>query len=142
MQAYKIALGLFMFNWIFCMFSAVPFWGSAYDLGSPISLTEGVYTYEINTTNETFAPGYFEEVLNITTDFVNYQPTDIANIGLLEAVLMVISAFAKSTALLPLFMSELGIPLLLNLPITAGVWFTYGWGLLQFVRGMGDKSMR
>jgi hypothetical protein len=30
----------------------------------------------------------------------------------------------------------------LNLMITGGCWFTYGWGIMQFVRGVGDKTIR
>jgi hypothetical protein len=26
--------------------------------------------------------------------------------------------------------------------ITGGCWFAYGWGVMQFVRGVGDKTIR
>lgn len=146
MQAYKIALYLFLFNYALCFFSGVQFFGSAYT--TPPTIEEGVYSYGVNDSafgglsNETFVPGHDPALLNITQDFIDYQPNDLTNIGLLGAIALAINALANSTALLPLFLAELGIPTILNLMITGGCWFAYGWGVLQFVRGVGDRTIR
>ena len=61
---------------------------------------------------------------------------------MLGAIALAINALANSTAFLPFFLAELNVPMILNLMITGGCWFTYGWGVMQFVRGVGDKTIR
>jgi len=143
MQAYKIALFLFMLNWTLAMFAGTPFFGSALDIGN-LSISEGVYTWSIDGggINESdIVPGHDSETLNLSGEFKDYQPEDIGALGLLGAVTMFITAVVKSTALLPFFLDEIGIPLILNMMITAGSWMTYGYAIVQFIRGIGGKTI-
>ena len=108
MQAYKIALYLFLFNYALCFFGSTQFFGSAYI--TPPTVEEGVYSYGVNDSafgglsNETFVPGHDPALLNITQDFIDYQPNDLTNIGLLGAIALAINALAdkyRAPALLP-----------------------------------------
>lgn len=143
MKAYTIAMFLFLMNLTFAMFSGSSFLGGAYP--GAVTVPEGVYNYTLdptNTTNASPALGYDEGVLSYADQFQDYQPTDIDTGGVLGAILMVISAIANSTALLPFFLNNLGMPPEFNALLTGGCWFCYGYGILQFVTNRQDRSMR
>jgi len=143
MQAYKIAMFLLAVNWMFALFSAgTPLFGSLFE--TPVNVVEGVYTYEIKAppANESLVPGYDESLVqNSTAGFTDYQPTDVTGPGLIEGILMVFTAFMHATALLPFFLNQLGVPGSINVMVTGGCWLVYGFGIVQFVRGVGSKTM-
>lgn len=141
MKAYTIAMFLFLMNLSFAMFSGTGILGSAY--ADSVAVSEGVYNYTLNATNASPALGYDEEMIGYADQFQDYEPTDLESAGgLLGAIIMVITAIANSTALLPFFLNNLGMPDLFNAILTGGCWFCYGYGILQFVTNRADKTMR
>jgi hypothetical protein len=142
MKAYQITLFIFFFNMMVAMYSQVPIFGSyGYE---NLTVTEGVMVYGLdNRSNVTSVSlAYDSEFLNVTSGFEGYSPTDRGDIGMLEGIVMVFEAFANATVLLPFFLENLGVPTLLRLPLTAGSWFAYIVGLVQFLLGSGWETMK
>lgn len=142
MKAYQIALFLFSFNLILCYFTANPFLGSAYPDG--VYAAEGSFNYTLSVSNETsVALGYDEDMINYSeSNLKGYEPSALDIAGILGGVLALIGAILNSTLLLPFFLNNFGFDAMTITVLTGIVWFVYFYGIVQFVTGRGDRTMR
>ena len=139
-QAYKIALMLCALSVVVQVFAAMPFFGSAFmdmDYNSTINTTDGAnFTYTWDPANSTYVMAYDANITNFTSNFSAYQPTGLTEPGIIEILTMFITALWNSTVYLPFYLNNLGVPTAWALIITCPVWFVYGAGLFQIVRGL------
>ena len=64
---------------------------------------------------------------------LSYPELAISAFGLLiRSLVAIILIFVYSTILLPVFLSQLGLPFDITAPITAGVWIAYVIGYAQY----------
>ena len=134
-KAYQVALFLFSLNTAIMLLSQVPLFGSAY-MGDPFTTNmSGNFTYTYNVNMNSYVVAYDDQLLN-TTNFSGYQSASLDEFGILQALTMFISAIYNSTLYLPWFLQSLGIPEPIIVFIVAPVWFVYGAGIFQIVRGI------
>lgn len=134
-KAYQVALFLFSLNTGIMLLSQVPLFGSAY-MGDPFTTNmSGNFTYTYNASMNSYVVAYDDQLLN-TTNFSGYQSASLDEFGILQALTMFISAIYNSTLYLPWFLHDLGIPEPIIVFIVAPVWFVYGAGIFQIVRGI------
>jgi len=135
-KAYQVALFLFSLNTGIMLLSQVPLFGSAY-MGDPFStnMSQDNFTYTYNATMNGYIVAYDDQLLN-TTNFSGFQSPGLDEFGILEALTMFVSAIYNSTLYLPWFLQSLGIPEPIIVFIVAPVWFVYGAGIFQIVRGI------
>lgn len=134
-QAYRVSMFLFVLNTAIMMFMQMPLFGAAY-MDSNISTMSSNFTYQYDVENSTYVMAYDSDLINITNTFDGYQPTGLAEPGILDCLTMFFTAIYRSTVYLPWFLDSLGLPLPITLIITGPVWFVYGAGIVQLVRGV------
>jgi len=66
-------------------------------------------------------------------DTISYAELAISSFGLLvRSLIAILLVFGYSTILLPIFISQLGLPAVVTAPITMIVWMTYIIGYAQY----------
>jgi hypothetical protein len=135
-KAYQVALFLFAMNTGIMMLDQVPLFGSAF-MGESLvtNMSQDNFTYTFNSSMNNYEVAYDDQLLN-TTNFSGYQSASLDEFGILQALTMFISAIYNSTLYLPWFLQSLGIPEPIIVFIVAPVWFVYGAGIFQIVRGI------
>ena len=120
MKAYDTAL--YLISLVFCvnLISASGIFGDT-----------GVYYGDIA---ESISGGLQSEgVAPGSDETISYPELAISSFGLLiRSLIAMLLVFAYSTILLPVFISQLGLPLVVSAPITMIVWMTYIIGYAQY----------
>jgi len=142
MQAYKIALAVLVFNVVvatLAMPGTSPF-GAAFpdlvyvDNGSAVNFT---YSYM---PNGSYVAVYDSNFTNQSTAMQDMEIGGFDDLGILNAVMVMITAFANATVLLPLFIMSFGIPTVWAVMLTTPIWMVYGWGIVQTALRWGGES--
>lgn len=119
MKGYDIAV--FM---LFLMFS-INIIASSGIFGTDVSIYFGADLASIQSKLEGAAPGETEDM--------SYPELAISSFGLLvRSLVAVLLILLYSTILLPAFLFMLGLPAVINAPITFGVWLAYIIGYNQY----------
>lgn len=147
LKAYQIAMYLFTLNMFVMLFAQMPLFGSAFtgqDFSSNFSsnMSKANFTYTFNATENAYYLAYDSDLIE-AANFSGYQASSIDEFGIIEILVMFGKAVWNSTVYLPFFLnsvfsSVLPEPLLsiLITVITGPVWFAYGAGVFQIIRGL------
>lgn len=135
-KAYTVALFLLALNVTIMMLTQFPLFGSAFNSDITTQLDRaGNFTYTYNSTNNEYYLAYDSGLIE-AVDFSDMQMSGIADINVLEILIMFGNALVNATIFLPFFLSNIGIPVVINTAICSIVWFVYGAGILQIIRGV------
>jgi len=111
---------------IFTLFS-VNILGASGIFGSDFNVYYGSQAKTIS--DSISAPGIAPQ----NDEALSYPELAISAFGLLvRSLVVMILIFAYSTFLLPIFLSQLGLPIDITAPITTGVWISYIIGYSQY----------
>lgn len=142
-QAYRLALFLFILNLSLMLLAQIPLFGSAFSGETfTTNMSSENFTYTFNSSTNSYYIAYDSDLID-SANFSGYQASGVDEIGLLEILIMFGTAIFNSTAFLPFYLNNV---LSAVLPddlryaivtfITGPVWFVYGAGIFQIVRGL------
>jgi hypothetical protein len=149
MRAYTFALYNMMANILLFTLTAFPLFGVALSGTVIWSGANGTGTYEyvdnatynFTTSNGSVMVLPHDPALINSSNVSNFSPTGVGDIDLFNGVILIATQFWKLTAFTGWLLYALGFHLYVYMALTAGQYFVYVFGIIQFVFNRPEKPI-